>query len=67
MPGTANSKNLGRKPTIPIFLELVNFELSESLLSGRSGIKAHLFSLRLVGSLLWCCSEAMLSEPQRGG
>lgn len=30
-------------------------------------LKPLLFSLRLLGRLLWCCGGGMLSEPQRGG
>lgn len=73
MPGTADSQNLGKKLTTGpspssscSYVEgLGNFGPSEGLVGGGLVLRPLLFSLRLVGSLLSCCSEDMLSGPQR--
>lgn len=45
---------------------LANCELSEGLLSGRSGVEDHAFLSRLVSSPSWCCSEAPESPRKLG-
>lgn len=53
-------------PAVSVLMGLVNCELSEGLLSGRSGIEDHAFLSSLVSSPSWCCSEAPESPRELG-
>lgn len=53
-------------PAVGVLMGLANCELSEGLLSGRSGVEDHAFLSRLVSSPSWCCSEAPESPRELG-